>query len=84
MNSTIGCTMGAPGQFNLGRESCQLEETLIEMNLNNKRCEACNEPLDPTMKILQCDGLYFHEECFVCSQCFQEIDNLDLDYNQSI
>jgi len=63
--------MGAPGQYNLGRESCQLEETLIEMNLNNKRCEACNEPLDPTMKILQCDGLYFHEECFVCSQCFQ-------------
>lgn len=49
----------------------ELEQAIIGMDLHNKICAACGEPIDATDKVLQCDDEFFHEDCFVCAQCFQ-------------
>ena len=48
-----------------------LADTAKVMNLHGRKCDACNEPIDATQNVIECDGEIFHEECFVCAQCFQ-------------
>ena len=46
-------------------------QTIAHLNLDNKSCNRCNELVNPADKILQYGGEFFHEDCFVCAQCFQ-------------
>ena len=48
-----------------------IQTTIANLNLDNKSCSRCNELVNPTDKILQYGGEFFHEDCFVCAQCFQ-------------
>jgi len=50
-------------------------KTIADLNLDNKCCSRCLEPINPTDKILQYQGEFFHEDCFVCAQCFQPFPN---------
>ena len=52
-------------------ESESLVTTAAAMNLHGRQCAACNEAIDATQNVIECDGEVYHEECFVCAQCFQ-------------
>jgi hypothetical protein len=53
--------------------NADVTETMVQMNLDNKNCSRCTEPVNPAEKVLQYGGEIFHEDCFVCAQCFQEM-----------
>ena len=56
------------------KKNVDVIQTIADLNLDNKSCNRCNELVNPTDKILQYDGKFFHEDCFVCAQCFQETE----------
>uniref|UniRef100_A0A3P9QBW2 LIM zinc-binding domain-containing protein n=1 Tax=Poecilia reticulata TaxID=8081 RepID=A0A3P9QBW2_POERE len=35
-------------------------------------CERCKSGFAPTEKIVNSNGELYHEQCFVCAQCFQQ------------
>uniref|UniRef100_A0A3P9BX55 LIM zinc-binding domain-containing protein n=1 Tax=Maylandia zebra TaxID=106582 RepID=A0A3P9BX55_9CICH len=40
--------------------------------LANAMCERCKSGFDPVEKIVNSNGELYHEQCFVCAQCFQQ------------
>lgn len=40
--------------------------------LANAICEVCKAGFFPAEKIVNSNGELYHEQCFVCAQCFQE------------
>uniref|UniRef100_A0A8C1X8A4 LIM zinc finger domain containing 4 n=1 Tax=Cyprinus carpio TaxID=7962 RepID=A0A8C1X8A4_CYPCA len=40
--------------------------------LANAICERCKASFTPTEKIVNSNGELYHEQCFVCAQCFQQ------------
>lgn len=40
--------------------------------LANAACERCKSGFAPTEKIVNSNGELYHEQCFVCAQCFQQ------------
>ena len=46
-------------------------DTARSLELHGRRCNGCDESIDPTKNVVQCDGEVFCEDCFVCAQCFQ-------------
>lgn len=40
--------------------------------LANAACERCKSGFVPTEKIVNSNGELYHEQCFVCAQCFQQ------------
>ena len=52
-------------------ESESLVDTARSLELHGRRCNGCDESIDPTKNVVQCDGEVFCEDCFVCAQCFQ-------------
>ncbi|NP_001381827.1 LIM and senescent cell antigen-like-containing domain protein 1 isoform n [Homo sapiens] len=51
-------------------------ETLQESNMANAlasaTCERCKGGFAPAEKIVNSNGELYHEQCFVCAQCFQQ------------
>lgn len=35
-------------------------------------CECCKSGFTPTEKMVNSNGELYHEQCFVCAQCFQQ------------
>uniref|UniRef100_A0A452QBR6 LIM zinc-binding domain-containing protein n=1 Tax=Ursus americanus TaxID=9643 RepID=A0A452QBR6_URSAM len=50
------------------------EEELSNMAnaLANATCERCKGGFAPAEKIVNSNGELYHEQCFVCAQCFQQ------------
>ncbi|XP_042666349.1 LIM and senescent cell antigen-like-containing domain protein 3 isoform X2 [Centrocercus urophasianus] len=50
------------------------EEKLSNMAnaLANAICERCRGGFAPAEKIVNSNGELYHEQCFVCAQCFQQ------------
>ncbi|XP_054577574.1 LIM and senescent cell antigen-like-containing domain protein 1 isoform X4 [Eptesicus fuscus] len=50
------------------------EEGLSNMAnaLANATCERCKGGFAPAEKIVNSNGELYHEQCFVCAQCFQQ------------
>lgn len=40
--------------------------------LANAICERCRGGFAPAEKIVNSNGELYHEQCFVCAQCFQQ------------
>lgn len=40
--------------------------------LANAICERCKSGFAPAEKIVNSNGELYHEQCFVCAQCFQQ------------
>ncbi|MGH0188500.1 UNVERIFIED_CONTAM: hypothetical protein FKN15_029988 [Acipenser sinensis] len=40
--------------------------------LANAICERCKSGFEPAEKIVNSNGELYHEQCFVCAQCFQQ------------
>lgn len=40
--------------------------------LASATCERCKGGFDPAEKIVNSNGELYHEQCFVCAQCFQQ------------
>ena len=40
--------------------------------LANAMCERCKSGFAPAEKIVNSNGELYHEQCFVCAQCFQQ------------
>lgn len=40
--------------------------------LANAMCERCKSGFAPLEKIVNSNGELYHEQCFVCAQCFQQ------------
>uniref|UniRef100_A0A3B5KQX4 LIM zinc-binding domain-containing protein n=1 Tax=Xiphophorus couchianus TaxID=32473 RepID=A0A3B5KQX4_9TELE len=40
--------------------------------LANAMCERCKSRFAPAEKIVNSNGELYHEQCFVCAQCFQQ------------
>ncbi|KAL7990734.1 hypothetical protein Chor_014164 [Crotalus horridus] len=40
--------------------------------LANAVCERCRARFDPTERIVNSNGELYHENCFVCAQCFRQ------------
>lgn len=40
--------------------------------LANASCERCRGGFAPAEKIVNSNGELYHEQCFVCAQCFQQ------------
>lgn len=40
--------------------------------LANAACERCKSGFAPAEKIVNSNGELYHEQCFVCAQCFQQ------------
>lgn len=40
--------------------------------LASASCERCKSGFAPTEKIVNSNGELYHEQCFVCAQCFQQ------------
>uniref|UniRef100_A0A3Q2YVV0 LIM zinc-binding domain-containing protein n=1 Tax=Hippocampus comes TaxID=109280 RepID=A0A3Q2YVV0_HIPCM len=40
--------------------------------LASAACERCKSGFAPTEKIVNSNGELYHEQCFVCAQCFQQ------------
>ncbi|KAL8187552.1 UNVERIFIED_CONTAM: LIM and senescent cell antigen-like-containing domain protein 2 [Gekko kuhli] len=40
--------------------------------LANAVCERCHSRFDPTERIVNSNGELYHENCFVCAQCFRQ------------
>lgn len=40
--------------------------------LANAMCERCRGGFAPAEKIVNSNGELYHEQCFVCAQCFQQ------------
>lgn len=40
--------------------------------LANAACERCKSGFAATEKIVNSNGELYHEQCFVCAQCFQQ------------
>lgn len=40
--------------------------------LANAICERCKSGFAPLEKIVNSNGELYHEQCFVCAQCFQQ------------
>ncbi|XP_026676451.1 LIM and senescent cell antigen-like-containing domain protein 1 [Diaphorina citri] len=41
------------------------------MSLGNMYCSRCNEGFEPEEKIVNSNGELWHQQCFVCAQCFR-------------
>lgn len=41
--------------------------------LANAICELCKTGFTPAEKIVNSNGELYHEQCFVCAQCFQQL-----------
>ncbi|XP_032081617.1 LIM and senescent cell antigen-like-containing domain protein 2 isoform X2 [Thamnophis elegans] len=49
--------------------------------LANAICERCRARFDPTERIVNSNGELYHENCFVCAQCFRQFpDGLFYDF----
>ncbi|KAM3834624.1 LIM and senescent cell antigen-like-containing domain protein 2 [Vipera latastei] len=49
--------------------------------LANAVCERCRARFDPTERIVNSNGELYHENCFVCAQCFRQFpDGLFYDF----
>lgn len=40
--------------------------------LANAVCERCQTRFDPAERIVNSNGELYHENCFVCAQCFRQ------------
>lgn len=40
--------------------------------LANAVCDRCRARFDPTERIVNSNGELYHEDCFVCAQCFRQ------------
>uniref|UniRef100_A0A8C4WBS9 LIM zinc-binding domain-containing protein n=1 Tax=Gopherus evgoodei TaxID=1825980 RepID=A0A8C4WBS9_9SAUR len=40
--------------------------------LANAVCERCQARFDPSERIVNSNGELYHENCFVCAQCFRQ------------
>lgn len=52
--------------------SCPLCYSNMANALANATCERCRGGFAPAEKIVNSNGELYHEQCFVCAQCFQQ------------
>uniref|UniRef100_A0A8B9PTD5 LIM zinc finger domain containing 2 n=1 Tax=Apteryx owenii TaxID=8824 RepID=A0A8B9PTD5_APTOW len=56
--------------------SCASLETCLLSNMSdalaNAVCERCQARFDPAERIVNSNGELYHENCFVCAQCFRQ------------
>lgn len=52
--------------------NCAYPSSNMANALANAACERCKSGFAPAEKIVNSNGELYHEQCFVCAQCFQQ------------